>query len=179
MEINYKISREDLVNFHVNHVAETKIYKRGLIVHIIFMLSIIFLIFIISKQWYDGLVGLIGWFVLLLFRRKRMLYLIRRKLNKVFLLPKYIDCFEDTKLSISKNGLESSTSLSEKVYKWESINLICLVDNYIFIKTTSNDELLIPINSFISNENKRIFLDCIIKNTNLKLNYTYPIDIKH
>lgn len=178
MEINYTISKEELVNFHLKHFTETKSYKHTAIMQITSMLVLIILTYILFNRLYYCIIVLLTWFVLALSKRKRIRFLLRKKLNKIFLSAKYKDYFEPTMLSITESGLQTSTSLSEKTYKWQSIKIISLVDNYIFIITAANDELLIPISTFKNHEDKKLFLNNLIKKTNLKLSYTYPIDTK-
>lgn len=108
-----------------------------------------------------------------------MAFLLKRKLNNVFMSDKYKDYFENTKLVTTEVGLQTSTSLSEKTYKWQSIKIISLIDNYIFIITAANDELFIPIRAFKDSRHKELFLNNLIEKTNLKLSYTYPIDSKN
>ncbi|MFL0252113.1 hypothetical protein ACJDT4_16965 [Clostridium neuense] len=178
MEINYTISKEELVNFHLKHFTETKSYKHTAIMQIISMLVLTILTYILFNRLYYCIIVLLAWFVLALSKRKRIRFLLKKKLNKIFLSAKYKDYFEPTKLTITESGLQTSTSLSEKTYKWQSIKIISLVDTYIFIITAANDELLIPIRTFKNYEDKESFLNNLIKKTNLKLSYTYPIDTK-
>lgn len=179
MEINFTITREELLNFHMNHITETKDYKYaviGAIVNIILSISFFIIIF---NQLYMTITFIIGVCICLLFRKKYVLYRLRKRLNKIFLFQKYNDYFEFTKLIMNEYGLTSVTNLSKKTYKWKSIKDIFLVDNYIFVRTITHDDILIPISSFIPSENKEIFIKNIIKNTNLQLNYKYPIDFKY
>ncbi|EHJ00337.1 hypothetical protein CDLVIII_3784 [Clostridium sp. DL-VIII] len=73
----------------------------------------------------------------------------------------------------------SIQNLSEKTYKWESIKKVISIDNYIFITTSVHDDILIHISSFKLPEQKNLFLDNIIENTNLNLEYRYPIGIQY
>jgi hypothetical protein len=179
MEINFTISKEELVNFHMNHVTETKNYKNAIIGNTFFMILFIIFVFLISKRFSDSINVFILWVILLLFRKKYFLYGIRRKLKKVFSFEKNKNYFESTKLISNERGLKLITSLSEKIYNWESIKKVNLIDNYIFIMTSTHDDILIPIKSFESLEQKDLFLNNIVENTNLKLYYKYPIDIKY
>ena len=118
MDIEYKISKEELVDFHMRHVAETIVFK-------------------------------------------------------------YQNLFEETKLTITEEGLKINTQFVEKIYNWNSIKSIHLVENYILIRTVNNEDLLIPIFLFKHIEDKQAFLDTIIRNTDLELQKQYPKDIKY
>ncbi len=45
--------------------------------------------------------------------------------------------------------------------------------------TSTHDDMLIPIDSFKSLEQKSLLINNIIENTDLKLEHGYPIDIKY
>lgn len=179
MEINYTISKEELLNFHVKHVTETKNYKNATINNTVFMFLILFLVFIISKHSYYTIAAFITWLILLLFRKKIILYILRKKLYKIFSFEKYNNYFEPTKLIIDEYGLNLNTNLSQKTYKWISLKSLYVIDNYIFIRTATHDDILVPIASFTSPENKDFFINSIINNTNLKSKNNYPIDFKY
>ncbi|URZ04144.1 hypothetical protein [Clostridium felsineum] len=179
MEINYQISKEELIDFHIAHFKETKIYKKATIKQAILVTLIIILTCIIFQSLYYFIVEIIGYIFLLILIRKRVSFLLRKKLNKVFSSEKYNDYFEKTKLIINETELQSKTNLSEKKYKWQTIKIISLVDNYIFIITTSNDEFLIPSNAFKDNNDRDKFLNSLTENTNLTISYKYPIDTKY
>ncbi|URZ05996.1 YcxB family protein, partial [Clostridium felsineum] len=179
MEINYKISREELINFHISHFKETKIYKKAMTKQFILVTLIIILTTILFQKLYLFALLILLCGVLSLSRKKRLSFLLRKKLNKVFLSEKYTDYFKSTKIALTENGLHVETNLSEKDYKWQTIKIISLIDNYIFIITASNDDFLIPSNSFKDTNDKNKFLNSLTKNTNLTISYKYPIDTKY
>ncbi|MCR3759753.1 YcxB family protein [Clostridium felsineum] len=179
MEISYQISREELINFHIAHFRETKIYRKAMTKQFILVTLIIILTTILFQKLYLFALLILLCGVLSLSRKKRLSFLLRKKLNKVFLSEKYNDYFEKTKIIITETELQSKTNLSEKNYKWQTIKIISLLDNYIFIITTSNDEFLIPNSAFKDNNDKEKFLNALTKNTNLTISYKYPIDTKY
>ncbi|MCR3759752.1 hypothetical protein KYB31_12265 [Clostridium felsineum] len=179
MEISYQISREELINFHIAHFKETRIYKKATIKQAILVTLLIILTCIVFQSLYYFLVETIGYIFLLILIRKRVSSLLRKKLNKVFLSTKYTDYFKSTKIALTENGLHVETNLSEKDYKWQTIKIISLIDNYIFIITASNDDFLIPSNSFKDTNDKNKFLNSLTNNTNLMISYKYPIDTKY
>lgn len=178
MEINYQIFKEDIVAFHINHFTETQIYKRSIIKDVITISISIAIVYMLFQKVYYIIIILLTWFVLAMFKKRRMAFLLKRKLNKVFMSEKYKDYFENTKLVTTEVGLQTSTNLSIKTYKWQSIKIISLIDNYIFIITAANDELFIPISAFKDSKYKELFLTNLIEKTNLKVSYTYPINTK-
>jgi hypothetical protein len=117
--------------------------------------------------------------IIFLIKKPLFLYCFRKGFFKRYLLEKYNSCFCPTKLILNKDCLNLITDLDEKHYKWKSIQSIYLIDKHIFITTKSHDDILIPITAFESQEYNNLFVDTIIKNTNLELEDTYPIDIKY
>lgn len=179
MEINYTISKEDLLNFHIKHITKTKNYKNAIIRNTILMLLFILLALIISKSSLYTISISIVCFIFLIFRKKYILSRTRQKLYKIFSFEKYNNCFEPTKLIIDEYSLTLDTNLSKKTYKWLSLKSLYIIDDYIFIRTAAHDDILVPIDSFTSPENKDFFINNIINNTNLKLENKYPIDFKY
>lgn len=95
--------------------------------------------------------------------------------TKRFSLERYTSYFYPTKLSFNEKYLNLVTDLDEMHYRWISIQGIYLIDNYIFIKTFSAKDMLIPCKAFKTLEDKKIFLDNIINRSNLELKNSYPI----
>ena len=179
MDVEYKISKEELVDFHMRHVGETKVFKHQMINNAVFNILVFLLLVFFSKYTLDLIAFTILFLVFMLFRKKIIRYKLRKNFFKIYSFDKYKNLFEDTKLTIIENGLEINTQFVEKIYNWNSIKSIHLVENYIFVRTVNNEDLLIPIFSFKPIENKQIFLDAIVSNTDLELQKQYPKDIKY
>lgn len=183
MDIKYKISKEELIDFHMRHVAETTFFKYQMISNFIFciffvLLDLLIVIFLLKDLVYIAMF-IICSFVLMSFRKKIIMHKLRKKFFKIYSFDKYQNLFEETKLTITEEGLKINTQFVEKIYNWNSIKSIHLVENYILIRTVNNEDLLIPIFSFKHIENKHIFMDTVINNTNLELQKEYPKEIKY
>ncbi|WP_252244098.1 YcxB family protein [Clostridium sp. ZBS14] len=179
MEVEFKISKEELIDFHMKYIANTTIFKYQMISNFIFNFMVFLLIiFCFKDPLYRG-AGLITLFVMLLFRKRIFRHKLRKKFFKIYSFDKYKNLFEQTNLTFTEDGLKTSTKFSEKVYKWDSIKSIHLVENYIFIRTVNNEDLLFSALSFNPIENKELFLDTITKNTKLEIEKEYPKDVKY
>lgn len=180
MEINFKISIRNLVNFHMNHVSETKIYKDAMIGFLIYLILIFILVFLVTHNSLYIVVTFFTELIIFLFRKKIFNYKLRKRFFKLYVLYRYKNNFEESKLSVTSDGIKLSTSLGINLYKWVSIKSVHRIDNYIFIRTFNNNDLLIPMASpnISEFESKNLFLDTVIENTKLKLENTYPVDIK-
>lgn len=179
MNIEYKISKEELIDFHMRHVAETTVFKYEMISNFILNLLIFLLIIFILRDPLYLTVGLTTFFVLMLFIKKIIRHKLRKKFFKIYSFDKYQNLFEESKLTLIEEGLKVNTKFVEKIYNWNSIKSINSVENYILVRTVNNEDLLIPIFSFKPIENKQIFIDTIINNTELELQKEYPKDIKY
>ena len=173
-EIDYTISKEELIDFHMGHVEETKVFKYQMISNFIFIILFILLGFLVAialiKDPLSIVIYIVFSFIIMLFRKKFF---------EIYSFDKYQNLFEQTKLTFVEEGLKVNTKFVVKIYNWNSIKSIHSVDNYILVRTVNNEDLLIPIFSFKPIENKQIFLDTIINNTNLELEKEYPKDIKY
>ncbi|WP_026883213.1 hypothetical protein [Clostridium akagii] len=176
MEINFTVSKEDFLDFKMRNITETKQYKHliNIITITMFLLSI--LTIILSKNKYNLLTIFIIWIIILLFRKKYILHEFRKKIKNIYSTEKYTDFFEPTKIIINEYGLKSITDLAEKNYKWVSIKDLYLIDSFLWIRTSTKNDIFIPMRSFKSFEVEKLFLNSIVKNTGLQLKKTYPID---
>lgn len=180
MEVEFKISKDELVDFHMKHVGETTVYKYQMIsCNIYYILMLLGILFLLIHDLGYIITGIITWFILFIFRKKILKYKLRKKFLKIYSFDKYTSLFELTHLSITEDGLKFRSNLFEKIYKWGSIKSVNLVDQYILIRTINNEDLLISIFAFKPFENKEIFIERIIKNTELELKNGYPKDIKY
>jgi hypothetical protein len=137
-------------------------------------LLIIFLVFLANKRIYPIILAAIIFFLI---RKKYYKFGLRIKFTKIFNSEKYSSYFYPTKLIINQEYLVLITDLNEKLYRWNLIKNVYLVDTSILIGIDSNYYILIPNNAFESLEDKKFFIDNIIKSTKLKLKNNYPIDI--
>lgn len=78
MEINYKISREELINFHISHFKETKIYKKAMTKQFILVTLIIILTTILFQKLYLFALLILLCGVLSLSRKKDYLFYLEK-----------------------------------------------------------------------------------------------------
>lgn len=171
MEIDYTISKKELVDFHMNHFDKTKNFKKLITFFYFYFSFSFFLIFLVTKN----LLIIIIFAFFFLLRKKFCSFCLRKIFTKRFDLERYTSCFYPIKLSFNGKYLNLVTDLDEMHYRWISVQAIYLIDNYIFIKTFSTKDILIPCRAFKTSEDKKIFLDNIINATNLELKNSYPI----
>ncbi|WP_026887539.1 hypothetical protein [Clostridium beijerinckii] len=177
MEVDFKISKDDLLDFHMKHIDETKVYNKQLRLFTIYILIIAIGVILLFGNVLYIIAGLITCIIFLIFRKRFYKWRLRKKVFKIYDSDKYKNLFETKHLSFIDDGIKISAKFSETIYKWGAINGLYLVEQYIFITTLNRENLLIPIFSFNPLEDKDLFIDTIIKNTKLELKKQYPDDV--
>ncbi|UYZ33640.1 YcxB family protein [Clostridium beijerinckii] len=174
MDIEFKISRDELINFNMKYIVNTKIYKKQIRAYVGLVSFILLgLILLLRSILYTETIIIM--YIIFFFSRKKIFdRSLRRKLLKIYGTDKLTDTFEATHLKIMEKGIKTNTKFSEKVHNWNSIKGLYLLEEYIFIPTMNGESLVIPLWSLSSMEDKKLFLDTIINNTNLELKYSYP-----
>lgn len=166
--------KNELIDFHMKYVTKTNFFKRRLIFLYLYFCLSFFLVFLANKQIYPIILAAI---ILFLTRKKFYKLGLWIKFKRTFNSEKYSSYFYPTNLIINQEYLALITDLNEKLYRWNLIKNVYLVDTYILIGIDSNYYILIPNNAFESLEDKKFFIDNIIKSTKLELKNNYPMDI--
>lgn len=177
MEIDFNISKDELLDFQMKHIDKTKVYNKQLRLFTIYILIIAIGVIVLLGNALYIIAGLITCSIFFIFRKKFYKWRLRKKVFKIYDSDKYKNLFETKHLSFIDDGIKIRTKFSETIYKWSAINGLYLVEQYIFITTLNRENLLIPIFSFNPLGDKNLFLDTIIKNTRLELKKQYPDDI--
>lgn len=177
MELDFKISKDDLLDFHIKHIDETKVYKQQMRFYNIYVFVLLFGMILLLRSALYTITGIIIYGIFLTFRKKIFNWRLRQKVFKIYNSDKYTNMFEETHLRFIDDGIKINTKFSEIIYKWSAIKGLYLVEQYIFITTLNRENLLIPIFSFNSLENRELFVSIITKNTDLRLKNKYPDDV--
>ncbi len=174
MEIEFKVSMDELINFNMKYIVNTKIYKKQIRTYVGLVSFILLgLMVLLGSTLYTVTIIII--YIIFFFSRKKIFNRsLRRRLLRIYGTDKLIGTFETTHLKLMEKGIKTNTKFSEKVHNWNSIKGLYLLEEYIFIPTMNGESLVIPLWSLSSMEDKKLFLDTIINNTNLELKYSYP-----
>ncbi|MBC2457761.1 MULTISPECIES: YcxB family protein [Clostridium] len=176
MEVDFKISKDDLLDFHIKHIHETKVYKQQIRFYTAYILIIAIGVILVFRSTLYVIAGLITCGIFLIFRKRIFKFRLKKKVFRIYDSDKYRNLFEAKHLSFMDDGIKIQTKFAETIYNWSSINGLYLVEQYIFITTVDRENILIPIFSFNPLEDKELFLETIIKNTKLELKKQYPND---
>ena len=93
-EIDYTISKEELIDFHMGHVEETKVFKYQMISNFIFIILVILLGFLVAialiKDPLSIVIYIVFSFIIMLFRKKIIMHKLRKKFFKIYSFNKFI-----------------------------------------------------------------------------------------
>src|SRR5690348_10923708 len=121
MEVDFEISREELLEFQMNHIHETSVYKKLVRIYIIYLLVMALIIVVILRSpLYIG-AGLSTCSVFFGFKKRIVKSKIKKKISQLYELDKFAYLFKKTHLSFTDDGIEVNTRFSEKIYKWDII----------------------------------------------------------
>lgn len=179
MEINYTITKDEIVNFHVKYINKTAIYKKVMwLMPFMWWVGALIVIRFFSDKYYTILIII---FVLIcsIFRKKICLSMLKKKFMEYYSLDKYRNMFEATTIKINDVGINCTTKLSTKLYKWDGIESIYIVNSYLFVQTLMNEDLFIPLGIAEDLVKKRSTIEDIVKNSHKSIIYQYPIKIKY
>lgn len=180
MEINYDISREELLAFHIKYSTKTVFYKNFIKLLYSYSFILAFSAFIDGKDIIDILELFIITILILFFIKKYLfLFCFKKIFSRRYRFEKYSSYFCSTKLIINTENLNLINEFEDKIYKWKSIINMYFIDEYILITTKSNSDILIPIKAFQSVEDKNLFISDISENCNLKIKTKYPSHIDY
>lgn len=179
VEISFKLSKKELVNFFSKNITKTKNYKKLTIIYNLICILLISVFFILSKDVHNVLINIFVLLIInLLMKIKFASYIGEKIFRRKYNHEKYSSNFSLTKLFINKSFLNVTTEFDKNYYKWESIYDIYLIDIYIILRTTSQIDIIIPNRAFKLNDmTKKVFLENIIKYTNLEVKKYFPTDI--
>ncbi|NOW05386.1 YcxB family protein [Clostridium beijerinckii] len=174
MEIEFKISKDELIAFNMKYIVNTKTYKQQIRAYAVLAFFILLGLMILLRSALYTVTIIIMYIIFFFSRKKIFNRSLRRRFLRIYGTNKLTDTFETTHLKFIEKGIKTNTRFSEKIHNWNSIKGLYLLEQYIFIPTMNGESLVIPILSFSSMDDKKLFLDTIIKNTNLELKYSYP-----
>ncbi|URZ15662.1 YcxB family protein [Clostridium felsineum] len=175
MSINYTLSKEDFTNFRLKYFFKTKVYKLWLLICDLICLSIWFIT--LKVNYLAALTLIVIILINIIIRTMLGPYYLKKLFLTKLNSKKYNNLFAETKITINENCLNINTKLSKQNCNWKSIYALYDINNYIFIRTKSQIDILIPNIAFESFKDKELFLDNIYKFTNLELKKSYPTQI--
>jgi len=181
MELNFKytLTKDEAIDFHLKNVVSTKYYKKKFWIQIlIFLISAMIALSI-------NIFFAIPVIILSMFNKKILLDELRRNFKTYYSFNKYNNTFEETITTINDSGIKCITRFGEKMYSWEGIKKIHMVEGTMFfqsfmlLETFVNEDLIMPLGKIYEFTNVKTTLEDIVKKSNLDIIYGYPANIKY
>lgn len=182
--IEYTISKKQFLDFHFAHIGNTNCYRQKILIFTLESLffSLLLFIAVFSMFRLSFLTLIVFLLILIFFFHIKKIYFksLKKRYNKIFSLPKYKNLFEKSYIELLDFGIQITTFSSSQIYKWAAFKSLHIINEYIFIRTYSNNsQLLIPLNFISTPEERSKFFKTIEQNTNLKWQPTYPRDVEY
>lgn len=197
MEINYKLDRDELIDFFIEHVKETKNFSRICTKRILIIwgvLNIFFLILFGIIIWINGIsieffkvviaseegrrfiIDLLGKFLVFDFLVLGIYLLlarwnIKKTITRLFNDKSVEYIYENRTVIVNEEELHSIGSCETVINKLENIKYICEIDDFLLLYNKNTSGIVIPVNAFDSSELKEEFIKYILDRTDaIKLN---------
>lgn len=169
MEIEYELTKEDFLDFNLNHAHNSNTVKKSLFYQR-YIISIIFLIVpvILSKTFKAPAKSLlppflIAFFIWIIFYPNYFWWHIKRNLVKVFDESKNSGLTGVYSLTTNKEEIVSKSESKEIVRDWGSVQRIEKTDKNVLIYTSPVEAIIIPLRAFDDEESLKRFLEVIEK----------------
>lgn len=174
MKIEYSLTRHDLIEFNYYHLLNSKSTVRTLkylrivppismliipfIIELIFKTEVFlafFITFIISASF------AVSWFVRFPKKHKKNM---TKSLNNMLDEGKNSGVLGERTIELNDEGIHLTNPGIETSQKWDSVEKLCITDDYIYIYVSSLTALIVPTGVFRNTEEKEEFLDIVKKN---------------
>lgn len=171
MNIQYIISKRELLDFNFrNYTRTVKFFMKSLAIYTLILLPYIsILINKINNKTLIVIYPIISILLLIIFKKKLILFTMTKDLEWKYSLKRYAYLFEKHHLIIDDKGISIKTKFGIKTLLYKSLTDICLIDDYIYIKINYMHYFLIPLSSFKDVSEQNLFLKYLLNNSKLKI----------
>lgn len=178
ISFNYTMNKEDLIKFHANHILKCKSFKKANICYLaLCWFFICTLIYIFPKN-FGSIVSILILILTTLFSHKVFIIKFKRKLKKIYSSEEKSYMFKPTEINICKTGISVYIDSIEKIYTWNDINFIHMIDDYLIISLYKKKYLYILCEDE-SEFDKEQFNKFINTETNKFICHCYPESLKY
>ena len=160
MEIEFKLSEEDYINFNVDHTKKSPTMRKN-VTFIRILGPVVFLIapFVIISfseipLWYWITLFGIASILWLIYYPRHFDWDMRRKMKKMLQEGNNENLFKEIKIILTKEGIIQKNKTGESFTKWDDVDSVDETDDYIYIYNSSISAFIIPKRAF-KDENAR------------------------
>lgn len=176
MEYKYKLEKTNLIEFQTKYFKKTDAAIKAYRTRIILLISLFLLMILISYSNFYRIELLILLLLFLLIDRKYVNNKYYKRFRKLYDNESHRNFFESSVLALNDKGLIISSEFVQRSYKWSSIIKLYHVDDFILIRSSTDEIIYIPVVSF---NDIKYFIDKIVCNINVQIEKIYPCDIKY
>ncbi|WML32939.1 YcxB family protein [Clostridium sp. OS1-26] len=174
-EIEYDLTREDYIEYNMNHMATSKTMKRTLfiqqyIISLMFIVAPFFFVRITKapfKFWLT--VFLITYLLWVIFYPKYFKLVVKRRINKMLDEGKQENLFGRYSILITHEGILENSNMGQSNTNWNAVERLIETEEYIYIYIS-------PVNAYIVP--KRVFQDAMRKSEFINLIEQYSGVVK-
>ncbi len=167
MELEFELTEEDYVNYHINHSKKSPSIKRSILIQrisgpVIFMIAPFFIIKSseIPLWYWITIFGLssIGW---LIFYPKYANWEIKRRVKKMLEEGSNENLFNRISLVLTEKGITGVSSIGESNISWDKIVSLEETKDYIYIYISSVSAHIVPKRVFKNSNEQKEFINKI------------------
>jgi membrane protein implicated in regulation of membrane protease activity len=167
MELEFDLTKEDYINFNINHLSISDVTKKRLFISR-YIISLIFLIvpFILAKVtdisfWYWMITFSIVFIYYVTSYNKKLKKRVNKHINKLLGEENNKALIGKKILRISENGIEQISDVNTSTTKWEAIGKIIEYQEYIYIYNSAVSAYIIPTRVFKNDSEETGFVKLI------------------
>ncbi|WP_303861535.1 hypothetical protein [Alkalibaculum bacchi] len=182
MIITYEVNKSDFLDFHCKYIFSLITLKKY-IKYLYIVFSIVFFICFTIAFSMAIRIALICMIIAAFLTRNFLSNMykrkVRRNLLRVFNSDIYKNTFSKTELLLTEKSIQIKTDYATKIFLWEAIYDLHLIDNYLIIRTLSDE--IIYVSTSNTEHLKKIskLVEVIMNYSNLELNKNFPNDLKY
>lgn len=167
MKINYELTKDDYIQFNMNHISKSKTIKRTLFIER-YIISIMFLIvpFMLKGRSEATTIFYYAPFILIfalwvIFFPKYFKYSVKRRLLKMLDSGKGSSMFGQQNLSITDYGIFEFDNMEKSKVTLKDVEKVEVTADHIYIYINSADAYIIPMRAFKTLSEKNELIDLL------------------
>lgn len=174
MKIDFKLTKEDYIEFNTYHMEHSKVVKKSMFLQR-YVVSLVYLIapFVFSRisdipflYWMIPFAIIyILWIVLY---PKRIRRLTGKRIKKMLEEGDNSEFLGDQSIILTEEGIEKKSPTSERKNGWASVQRIEETKRLLMIYVSAVSAYLVPLNAFGSEEEKNLFINQIKSKMEIK-----------
>lgn len=182
MNITYEINKNDFLEFHCKYIFSASVLKRYIKFIYTILITVFFICVLIAFS--NSIRIALICMAIIAFLMKNFIFnmyskTIKRNLLKLFNSDIYKNTFSKTELLSTEQSVQIKSDYATKIFLWDAIYDLHIIDNYLIIRTLSDEIIYVPTNNSDHLEEIRKFIEDITNHSGIKSYKKYPHDLKY